>query len=110
MIVLRHTSPRSLPRLSGFRGKTLWIFVVGRSVAPYAPSGVGSTMSRRAIEIVVSITASATIAIMVFLGGAIITRATEAPCSTTDSTACKPDPMVWCRLVNGQTICTREES
>jgi hypothetical protein len=110
MKALRHTSPRYLPRFSGFRGTTLWIFVVGRSVAPYAPPGAGNIMSRRASEIIVSITASAIIAIMVFLGGAIIARATEAACSAAASTACKPDPMVWCRLVNGQTICTREES
>jgi hypothetical protein len=110
MMVLRHTNPRYLPRFSGFRGKTLWIFVVGRSVAPYAPPGVGNTMSRRAIDIAVSITASAIIAIMVFLGAAIIARATEAACSTAASTACKPDPMVWCRLVNSQTVCTREKS
>ena len=87
------------------------------------------TTGYRVLEAVVALMASAVIATMVAIGGSAvqITSATPLPAgagprfhvdpnytpageSTVPAATHEPDPMTWCRPLNGSTICIHEKS
>jgi hypothetical protein len=90
---------------------------------------VRGTILCRVLEVVVSLTASAAMAIMVAIGGSAVQRTTATPQAagagprfdvdpnttpagkrTVPAPTYEPDPMTWCRPLNGSTICIREKS
>ena len=67
-------------------------------------------MRGRFVEVLVSLVASAIMALLVAIGGSAVGRATDTACPADGASTCSADPFTWCRPLNGQTICIREKT